>query len=247
MRHQPRFFLPVLVAAIISAGGLLLPGAAASGDDDTDSRQDDRDAPAVNPEDFTTAVDNPFYPLPPGGRWVYRSTSGERTVVEVTDRTPIIMGVRCVEVRDTVTDDDGLVEDTLDWFAQDSAGNVWYFGEDTKEYANGKVVSTHGSWEAGVDGARPGIIMKAAPRVGDAYQQEFYKGVAEDRGRVIALDRAVSVPAGDFSGVVVTRDTTPLDRLSVENKYYAPGVGNVLVVDLVTGDRTTLRRVTLPG
>ena len=131
-------------------------------------------------------------------------------------------------MRDRVFEDGELVEDTFDWYAQDTDGNVWYLGEDSKEYEDGEVVSTEGSWEAGVDGALAGIIMKAAPAVGDAYRQEYYEGEAEDLAEVIELGARVSVGAGDYDEVIVIEEWTPLEPEVVENKSYAPGVGVIL-------------------
>jgi hypothetical protein len=135
-----------------------------------------------------------------------------------------------------------LQELTFDWYTQDVDGNVWYFGEDSKEYANGVVTSTGGSWEAGVNGALPGIIMLADPRVGTAYRQEYYRGEAEDMGKVVALGEHVSVPAGSFDDVVVTQDFTPLEPSILERKYYAPGIG-VVLERLVEGGAESSRLV----
>jgi hypothetical protein len=135
------------------------------------------------------------------------------------------MGVECVVVNDKAWENGKLIERTYDWHAQDKEGNVWYFGEDTKEYENGKVVSTKGSWEAGVDGAKPGIIMQAHPKVGQSYRQEYYKGEAEDMAKVINLNESVTVPYGSFDHVLVTKEWTPLEPSYAEHKYYAPGVG----------------------
>lgn len=187
--------------------------------------------PVIDGADFVAAVDNPYLPLAPGSRWVYegRSDDGvERTEVVVTDERRTVMGIEVTVVRDTVTLEGELVEDTLDWFAQDRAGNVWYFGEQSREYEPGGAVTTDGSWEAGVSGARPGIVMPARPSVGFAYRQEYLEGEAEDMGEVIGVGRRTSVAAGDFDGVVVTRDWNPLEPAVIEEKHYAPGVGLVL-------------------
>jgi hypothetical protein len=179
---------------------------------------------------FVRTIDNRFLPLEPGTTFIYREKADgetERDVVAVTNETKTILGVETVVVRDTVTDAQGdLVEDTLDWYAQDKAGNVWYFGENTKEYKNGRVVSTEGSWQAGVKDAKPGIVMKAHPRLGDTYQQECAPGVAEDAATVLQLNQSVKVPFGTFHNVLVTKDYTPLDK-PVEHKYYAPCIGLV--------------------
>jgi hypothetical protein len=188
--------------------------------------------PGVGPEDFVAGVDNPYLPFRPGERWVYEGTSAagevERIDVTVTGERRDVMGVPVVVVRDTVTVAGELTEDTRDWYAQDRAGNVWYLGEETAEYEGGEVVSTDGSWEAGVDGALPGIVMPAEPRVGDAYRQEYDRGEAEDVAEVTRVDQAVSVPAGDFDRVVVTTDWNPFEPEVVEEKHYAAGVGLVL-------------------
>jgi hypothetical protein len=126
--------------------------------------------------------------------------------------------------------DGALIEDTVDWYAQDQQGNVWYFGEDTKEYEHGRAVSDHGSWEAGFKGAQPGIVMEASPQVGDRYRQEYFEGEAEDMAKVIAVDATATVPAGSYTDVVKTKDFTPLEPKLREHKYYARGVGVVLEV-----------------
>jgi hypothetical protein len=194
----------------------------------------------AGPGDFTTRIDNPYLPMRPGSRWVYRETDTDgtvqRVVVRVTRRTRLIAnGVRARVVRDTVTERGRLVEDTFDWYAQDRAGNVWYLGEDTTEYEDGKPVSKAGSWEAGVDGARAGIVMLARPRPGREYRQEFYEGEAEDRARVLSLDDQAEVPAGHYTGVLTTKDWNPLEPDVLEYKLYARGVGLVLAVHVSGG------------
>lgn len=134
----------------------------------------------------------------------------------------------CVVVRDEVRVNGELAELTLDWYAQDLDGSVWYFGEDSRDYENGKVVSTKGSWQAGVDGAQPGVIMPGKPKAGLAYRQEYYAGEAEDQAKVVALDGTARVPFGSFDGLLVTEDSTPLEPDVLERKYYARGIGVVL-------------------
>jgi hypothetical protein len=190
----------------------------------------------LDPSEFTKRIDNPYWPMAPdgkpGAKWVHRGEEGGsevRVEVTVTDEKKVVDGVDALALLDVVTEKNGaLIEKTYDWYAQDSAGNVWYLGEDTKEYENGKVVSTAGSWEAGVDGAQAGIIVPGKPRPGLAYRQEYYEGEAEDDARVVSLDESVTVPFGSFDGVLKTRDTTPLEPNLVEFKYYAKGVGPVL-------------------
>jgi len=203
-------------------------------------------AALAGPGDFTTRIDNPYFPLTPGTRQVYRETDDEghelRVVVRVTRRTKrVASGIRGRVVRDTVTEDGELVEDTFDWYAQDRKGNVWYLGERTTEYEDGKPVSTAGSFEDGVDGARRGIVMLARPRVGREYAQERAPGVAEDRARVLSRDEQVEVPAGHFRRVLMTRDWNPLEPKVNEYKFYARGVGLVLALGVSGGgDREEL-------
>ncbi len=186
--------------------------------------------PQIDPADFVAGIDNPYLPYEPGTRFVYEGESEGETetdAVFVTHKTKEIMGVTCTVVKDVVSVEGELIEKTFDWFAQDRFGNVWYFGEYSEEHEDGKV-STAGSWEAGVDGAKPGIVMLADPDVGERYRQEYYAGEAEDMGQVLDLGASVEVPYGSFDNVLVTKDWTPLERKVLENKYYAPGVGLVL-------------------
>ncbi len=203
----------------------------------------------LDPAEFTADVTNPWFPLEPGTRWIYRETTedGEevRVVVTATAVTrEIANGVTARIVRDTVTLDGEILEDTLDWYAQDADGTVWYLGEDTAEFENGEVSTRDGSFEAGVDGAQAGVIMPASPEVGMTYRQEYYKGEAEDRGEVLALGQHASVPAGDYDGLVQTADTIPLEPDVLEHKYYADGVGLVLTIDKEAGGREELLSVT---
>jgi hypothetical protein len=180
----------------------------------------------LTPADFVTGIDNPYLPLTVGSRWVFEG-GGERTEIEVLAETRVVMGITATVVRDTVSEDGELIEDTFDWFAQDVDGNVWYLGEDSTEYANGEPTSTAGSWEAGVDGALPGIVMLADPTAGRAYRQEYYVGEAEDMAQVDRIGQTVSVPFGDYEDVIVITEWTPLSPDTVEEKYYAPGIGMI--------------------
>jgi hypothetical protein len=189
----------------------------------------------LDPQDFTTRIDNRYWPMTPGSRWIYREDGEngrtQRVTVTVTDRTrKVAAGVRARVVRDVVTQGGRVVERTSDWYAQDRAGSVWYLGEDTTEFAEGGGASREGSWEAGRDGAQAGVIMAAHPRPGLRYRQEYYAGHAEDRAEVASLHGRARVPYGRFEGVLVTRDSNPLSRGPAEHKYYAKGVGPVLGV-----------------
>jgi hypothetical protein len=194
-------------------------------------------APAIDPANFVTTVDNPYMPLAPGARWVYDGTADgepEHTEVVVTDRQKVVMGIPVVVVRDTVSVRGEVIEDTYDWFAQDRDGNVWYMGEDSKEYEDGQVTSTEGSWEAGVDGALPGIVMQAHPALGQAYRQEYYPGQAEDMAEVSQVGSTKQIGLGEYRDVLVIKEWNPLEPDVVEQKYYAPGIG-VIAEDTVTG------------
>ena len=191
----------------------------------------------LDPAEFTTEIDNPYWPMEVGSRWVYREvdTTGQaqKVVVEVTDETKMIAnGIEARVVRDTVTENGEPVEITDDWYAQDSEGNIWYLGEKTAEYENGQVTTTAGSFEAGVDGAEPGIALPANPEPGMEYRQEYLKGEAEDTGAVVTVgEERVEVPFGFYDeGVLMTRDLVPLEPKVQELKFYAPGVGLVLAV-----------------
>lgn len=191
----------------------------------------------LDPADFTTRIDNPYWPMAPGDKWVYSETdtkgTKQRVVVEVTGKTKMIAnGIDARVIRDTVRENGEPVEVTDDWYAQDRAGNIWYLGEDTAEYENGKVTSRAGSFEAGVDGAQPGIAMPANPKPGLSYRQEYYKGEAEDKAAVITVgEEQVQVPFGYFNkDVLMTRDLVPTEPKVQELKFYAPDVGPLLSI-----------------
>jgi hypothetical protein len=193
----------------------------------------------LDPADFVVEIDNPYWPMKPGSRWIYNETDVEgnemQVEVTVTNDTKDIVGISATVVHDVVTENDSVMEDTLDWCAQDVDGNIWYLGEDTKEYEEGVVVSTEGSWETGVDGAQAGIVLPANPEVGMTYRQEYYAGEAEDRANVLSLDQHVEVPYGAFDGCLQTEDTTPLEPDVIEHKYYCRDVGPVLAIDVASG------------
>jgi hypothetical protein len=216
---------PLLVA--LSVVVLLAPGHGA-----TAKTSHTPDCPPLpKPSQFVAKIDNPYLPLKPGTTLTYTGTEEGVTqgdVVKVTNDTKLILGVNVRVVRDTVTDRKGnVLEDTRDWYAQDQTGNVWYFGEDTKEYKNGKLVTTAGSWQAGDNGAKAGIIMEAHPKVGDTYGQECAPGVAEDRSRIFQVGASVTVPYGTFTDTLVTEEFSLLEPGVLDHKWYAPGIGVV--------------------
>jgi hypothetical protein len=194
----------------------------------------------LDPKTFTTTIDNPYWPMDPGTRWTYRETDQEgarlKVVVTVSDQTEkIANGVTARVVRDTVTEDGEIVEDTFDWYAQDKDGNIWYLGENTAEFDRGKLVTKEGSFEAGVDGALPGIIMPADPKDGMQYRQEYYKGKAEDNGEVLSTDEMAQSPFGQFDNALLTKDTITIEPNVLEYKLYAKDIGPVLTLGVSGG------------
>ena len=194
---------------------------------------------AIDPSKFVRHV-NPFFPLKPGTLLVYRGIKDGQLQTDrvfVTYRQRVIQGVHATVVRDIARHRGRLLEKTIDWYGQDKQGNVWYLGENTKAYHNGHV-STEGTWRAGVNGARPGIIMEANPLPPDAYRQEFYKGHAEDQAWVLARGGHVRVPLGRLSHKLATLEWTPLEPKVVDKKVYARGYGIAREVSL-TGPKET--------
>jgi hypothetical protein len=194
----------------------------------------------LDPAQFTVDIDNPYWPMKPGTRWTYRELDpgGDAftVVVTVTSETKTVAnGVEARIVRDTVSRGDEVVEDTFDWYAQDADGAIWYLGEDTAEFEDGRLVSTEGSFEAGVDGALAGIAVPADPAPGMSYRQEYSAGHAEDSGEVLSVTEIVEVPDGFFRDAMLTRDTNALEPDAAELKLYAPGVGPVLTLDIAGG------------
>ena len=228
--------------------------------------------PDYAPEDFVdpaaigdTVEPNPYFPLIPGSRWVYEGED-ELIVVEVLDETKLIDGVLCAVVRDTVSEisegedeedgenrlqDEGddelageLVEDTHDWYAQDTEGNVWYFGEIAVNYEDGEISDLDGSWKAGEDGARAGILVPIMPQLDQVYRQEFLLGEAEDVAQVVSLDAMPELgddnPADCSNGCLQTAEWTPIEPDALEYKYYQPGVGLVQEADPESGETVEL-------
>ena len=187
-------------------------------------------APAIRPADFVGKVDNRYFPLKVGAAFHFRGTkggAGQTDDVVVTDKVKYVLGVRCTVVEDTVSENGKPVERTFDWYAQDTRGNVWYMGEDSLELKDGRFVRADDSWEAGVNGAKPGIIMAANPRPGMVYRQEYYRpGGALDQARVVGISGPVRVPAGTFKRVLVTIEWSPVEP-QLEKKYYVAGVGEI--------------------
>ncbi len=223
-----------LIAIVVVVAGM-----AGCGGSSTNALPTGSEAITLDPADFTTEVTNPYWPMAPGNRWVYRETDGQageqRVEVTVTDETKTIMGIEALVVHDVVSENGEVIEDTFDWYAQDADGNVWYLGEDTAEYENGKLKTREGSWEGGVDGALPGIIVPANPEPGQSYREEYYEGHAEDGAEVLTLDALMKAPVGVFEGLLQTRNFSPLEPSYIEEKFYARGVGPVATVAVSGG------------
>jgi hypothetical protein len=198
--------------------------------------------PKFTASDFTTTVDNKYLPLVPGTTYRTADADGNTNDFEITSETKVILGVTCLVIHDVAKDKDGgLIEDTHDWMAQHKDGSVWYFGEETAEYVNGKVDSTYGSWEAGKDCAKPGILMKADPKPGDTYREEYYAGEAEDEADVVSITEVVEVTynpgdggTGTYNECLKTKNYTKLEPNKVENKWYAKGIGEIRSQEVVT-------------
>jgi hypothetical protein len=255
-------FLTLAIAGCQNDGGndddssesaAALSDAAKDGDNENAIVLDDNNGgdynPVIDPINFVGTIDNPYFTLTPGRVWVYEGTNEEgeteKVEVEVTRDTKTVLGVTTTVVRAREWVDGELVEDTFDWYAQDKDGNVWYFGEDSKEIENGEVVGTKGSWEAGVNGAKPGIIMKANPRRGDAYRQEFLKGEAEDMGQVLGLNESAHIGLGNYQNCLKIKDWTPLEPDVIEHKFYCKEVGNLILENKVAGESGRIELIEL--
>ena len=220
-------------------GGLILAIAAGSVAVAARGASRARKATRIDPGDFTTKIDNPFMPWEPGTVFHYRSSqAGTRNPVAVTHRTTRIIGVECVVVRDVVKVNGKPRERSLDWYAQDKAGNVWYFGEASSHFTHGHWVhDAADSWRSGVHGARPGIIMEAHPRKGDRYAQENAPN-SRDRAKVLGYVGTVTVPFGTFHHVLETKEFTPLEP-SIDHDFYARGIGEIEEINVKGGEGKT--------
>jgi hypothetical protein len=250
---EPTRTLRLAAAAAVLVGVGVVAGAVVNAGASTTDPRLPKGSERVNldPADFSANIDNRRWPMRVGSRWVYRvvdSSDGsvQRDVIKVTDQTKMIAdGIEARVVSDVVSEHGKPTEVTKDWYAQDRHGNVWYFGEDTVEYRHGRAFD-NGSWEAGVDGAMPGVALPAKPRVGMSYREEYSKGEAEDQSRVLALDEQAEVPAGHYRRVLMTEDFSPIEPKVSELKFYAKGSGQaVLAVDVSGGtEREELVRYT---
>ncbi len=236
-------FASVLLLAVVASAAAAAPNPApATGPYD----------PQIRPADFVRRIDNPYFPLKPGSirRYAGVAENGKTRqtgVVVVTHRTKKILGVRCRVVRDTGYTAGKPEERTFDWYAQDRAGNVWYFGEDSRDNRNGHWVRSGGSWKAGSHGAKPGVLMLANPQPGQTYRQEYYAGHALDVARVLGPDGTIRLPFKTVRSALETSETSELEPGVVERKWYAPGLGEIKSADVKgSHEATHLVRVSGP-
>ncbi len=236
--------IPALLSVMAIAGVFVnsgwTSGAGASGDDYH---------PVLDPANFVAVVDNPYFPLPAGRTLVYEGVKDGQTQIDtvtITGQTKVILGITATVVSDVSTHNGAVLERTLDWYAQDKEGNVWYLGEDTTAFLPHGKTDTTGSWQAGVGGAEPGLIMEAQPQIPDAYRQEFLAGVAEDTAWVVELGGTVRVPYGRLRNVLTTLEATQVEPGSYDRKVYAPGIGIVLELAL-TGTPESAQLVSVTG
>jgi hypothetical protein len=223
--------VPALFAAVVSGCGssgsssTTLP---ASESASTLASVHGKYSPTIDPANFVSTIDNRYWPLKPGTGYHYQGVRGATHQTDdeiVTHQTKKILGIPATVVRDTVSEHGNPVERTLDYYAQDKQGNVWYMGEDSFEKQHGRMVRASDSWLSGVKGGKPGIIMPANPKPGDKYRQEYYPpGKALDEATVLKTDGAVKVPSGSYQHVLVTSEYSPLEP-QTEQKYYVPGLG----------------------
>src|SRR5881296_2043847 len=236
--------LLTLLAAAVAMGavvsGAWVPDAKASSSDYE---------PVLDPANFVTVIDNPYFPLPVGRTLVYEGIKDGQSQVDtvtVTDQTKVIEGITATMVSDVSTHDGALLEKTFDFYAQDKQGNVWYLGEDTTAYLPNGKTDTSGSWQAGVHDAEPGVIMEANPQIPDAYRQEFLVGEAEDTAWVVERGGTVTVPYGKLRNTLTTLEATRIEPGLYDQKIYAPGVG-LVVEQALTGPTEFAKLVSVTG
>jgi hypothetical protein len=231
---QPKVIAVLAALGAVGAPATAVPGESAAGDPIANG------PPAIKPANFVRKVDNPYFPLEPGTTFVYTGVKDgkrARNVLRVTHRTENIKGVKATVIHDRLYLDGKLVEDTIDWYAQDKRGDVVYLGESTRALGpGGRLTDTEGSWKTGVDGAQAGIFMPAHPKVGQTFRQEFYKGHAEDHFKILSKKARVRVPAASSKRALKTREWTPLEPTVVSNKLYVKGIGAVREVDTKGSD-----------
>jgi hypothetical protein len=242
--------LAAAAVAVTIGGGLT--GASAAGSSSTQTSKPgpcDAYNPVLDPANFVTTVDNPYFPLPVGRTLVYRGIKDGKSQVDrvtATDKTKVLVGITATTVFDVATHHGKLLEKTFDWYAQDKQGNVWYLGENTTAYLPNGQTDKSGSWQAGVAGAKPGIIMEANPQIPDAYRQECRAGKAEDTAWIVGTEGSVKVPYGTLHHVLTSLETTRIEPGVVDEKVYVPGIG-IVREQAIAGDTEIARLVSVTG
>ena len=242
--------LAAIALAVTIGGGLT--GASAAGRSSTQTSKPgacDAYNPVLDPANFVGTVDNPYFPLPVGRTWVYRGIKNGQSQIDrvtVTQKTKVLAGITATTVFDVATHRGTLLERTFDWYAQDRQGNVWYLGENTTAYLPGGQKDKSGSWQAGVEGAKPGIIMEANPQIPDAYRQECRAGKAEDTAWIVGTQGSVKVPYGTLRHTLTSLETTRIEPGVVDEKIYAPGIG-IVREQALAGDTELARLVSVTG
>ena len=236
-------------ATLAALGAITLGGVLAGSTGPAEAQPAATARTGLDPSSFGSVIDNPYYPLPVGRKLIYTGVKDGQTQVDtvtVTTETKVILGITATVVSDIAMHDNSVLEKTFDWFAQDDQGNVWYLGEDTKHYLPHGKVDTSGSWEAGVNGAQPGIIMEAHPQIPDSYRQEFLAGEAEDTACVVATTGTVTVPYGKIRNALTTLEATAIEPGAYDEKVYGPGVG-IVREQALTGDPEYATLVSVTG
>jgi len=237
-----KLFATLTLAAI--AGAAVTVWAATAGSSSSSSYE-----PVLDPSNFVSTIDNPYYPLPVGRTLVYegfRDGQTQTDTIKVLDQTRVVEGITARVVSDIATHDGTLLEKTFDWFAQDKQGNVWYLGEDTTAYGRNGKTDTSGSWEAGVNDAEPGLIMEANPQIPDGYRQEYLAGEAEDTAWITGQGGSVKVPYGTVRNLLTTLEATQVEPDVYDQKTYGPGIG-IVVEQSLTGPNEYAKLVSVTG
>jgi hypothetical protein len=242
--------LAALVSAVLTGTGVMMLWAPwASGAPSANTACGTTYAPILDPANFVSVIDNPYFPLPVGRKLVYSGVKDGQTqtdTVTVTDQKRVILGISATVVNDVATHDGTLLEKTFDYYAQDKAGTVWYLGEDTTAFLPNGKTDTSGSFIAGVDSAQPGTIMEAHPAIPDAYRQECFAGEAEDTAWVVGTTGSVRVPYGNVRNVLTTLEATQIEPGAYDQKVYGRGIG-IVSEQALTGPNEFAQLVSVTG
>jgi hypothetical protein len=239
----------IVIAAIAGTTAVIWAPWASSAPSSTTSACGTTYAPVLDPANFVGVIDNNYFPLPVGRKLVYTGVKDGQTqtdTVTVTDQKKVLLGISTTIVNDVATNGSTVLEKTFDYYAQDKQGNVWYLGEDTTHFLPNGKADTSGSFQAGVDGAQPGIIMEANPQIPDAYRQECYAGQAEDTAWVVGTTGSVRVPYGNVRNVLTSLEATQIEPGAYDQKVYGPGIG-IVSEQALTGGNEVAQLVSVSG